>query len=165
ASLDVRSEASPQAGGRGVMQEARDAVEDVTALEETAEDLRVIAVRPIASHLDRVVAGDDGEVVAYLESLEELVNVRPQEERIAEAERRGESHRRVGGHVRLRGRTRTVFAQVSGVKLVEFRRGERREEVEVEGVNLAGALSAVSRCAVCRHVEGLILLIRAQEVV
>src|SRR5262245_26225997 len=147
------------------MQEARDAVEDVTALEETAEDLRVIAVRPIASHLDRVVAGHDREVVAYLEPLEEFVNIRPQEERIAEAERRRKAHRRVGGHVRLCGGTRTVFAQDGGVKLIQLRRGEGREEVEVEGVNLAGALSAVGRCAVGRHVEGLILLVRAQEVV
>src|SRR6266508_814862 len=144
---------------------ARDAVEDVAAVEEAAEDLRVVAVRPIASRLDRMVAGDDREVVAYLEALEEFVNIRPQEERVAETERRGEAHRRVGGHVRLGGRARTVFAEVSDVKLVQLGRRKRRENVGVEGVNLAWAFSAVRRRAVSRHVEGLVLLFRAQEAV
>src|SRR5262245_54577779 len=112
-----------------------------------------------------MVAGDDREVVAYLEALEEFVNIRPQEERVAETERRGEAHRRVGGHVRLSRRARTVFAEVSDVKLVQPRRRKRREEVSVEGVNLAWAFSAVGRRAVSRHVEGLVLLFRAQEAV
>src|SRR5262245_36948014 len=109
------------------MQEARDAVEDVTAFEEAAEDLGVVAVRPIASQLDRVVAGDDREVVAYLEALEEFVNIRSQEERVAETKRCGEAHRSVGGHIRFGCRPRTVFAEVSDVKLVQLRRRKRRE--------------------------------------
>src|SRR5262249_37901091 len=88
ASPRIRPEARPQRSRRGVAQEAGDAVEDITAFKEAAEDLRVVAVRPIASRLDRVVAGDDREVVAYLEALEEFVDLRRQEEWVAEAERR-----------------------------------------------------------------------------
>jgi hypothetical protein len=51
------------------------------------------------------------------------------------------------------------------VKLVQLRRRKRREKVGVEGVNLAGAFSAVRRIAVSRHVEGLVLLVCAEEIV
>src|SRR5262249_54588811 len=125
------------------MQEARDTVEDVTSFEEAAEDLRVVAERPIASQLDRMVAGDDREIVAHLEALEEFVNIRRQEKRVAETKRRGEAHRRVGRHVRFGGRARAFFTQDGGMKLIQLRRRESREEVNVEGVNLAGAFSAV----------------------
>src|SRR5262249_60726510 len=104
-----------------------------------------------------MVAGDDREVVAYLEALEEFVNVRPKEERVAETERRGEAHRGVGWHIRLGCRAGTVFAEVSDVKLVQVCRRQRREEVGVEGVNLARAFSAVGRSGVSRHVIGLVL--------
>ncbi len=160
----ARAEAA-RGRGRGVAQEAGHAVEDVAPLEEAAEDLRVAAVHPLAAELGGVVARDDGEVVLELRAPERLVHVGREEEGVAEAEGRDEAHRRVGRDVRRRGRARPLLAPVGEVELVDLRRRERREEVDVEGVNLRGALVAVGRVAVGRHVEGLVLVLRVVEVV
>ena len=84
----VRSEPARRRG-RCVAQEPVDAVEQVPALEEAAKDLIVVRVQPLAAGLDRVLAGDDREVVLELKALDQLVDVGRQEERVAESERRG----------------------------------------------------------------------------
>ncbi len=65
----------PASGGRGVAQEARDAVEDIASLEEAAEDLRVETMNPLAAEFYRVTTSDDGEVVLDLRAPERLVNI------------------------------------------------------------------------------------------
>ena len=132
--------------------------------------MRVVAAQPLAAELRRVITGDDGEVVFDLRAPEGLVNVRAEEEGVAEAERgltRAEeaAHRRVGGDVRRRGLARALLSSVGEVELVDLRRRNGREEVCVEGVNLRRAFGAVSGGAVGRHVEGLVLVLRVVEVV
>ena len=117
---------------RGVAEEPLDAVEQVPAREEAAEHLIVQRVHPLAAHLPRVAAADDREVVLDLRAPDQLVDVRLQEERIAEAEAGREPDAGVGLQVRLVRRARPRLARVREVKLVQLVVGERREEVRVQ---------------------------------
>ena len=55
----IGSEARARKPRRGITEKAADAVEDITALEEPAEDLRIDAVHPLATQLNCVSAGYD----------------------------------------------------------------------------------------------------------
>src|SRR4029453_1490046 len=94
-----RTESAGRGGGR-VTEESGHAVEDVPPLEESAEDLRVPRVDPFTAGLYGVPPGDERDVVLHLEALHRLVDVRREEERVAETERRKagvRAHRRIGG--------------------------------------------------------------------
>ena len=69
-----------------VVQESDNRVENVAALEESAEDLRVVAVQELSTELNGVISGDDGEVVAHLSTLEYFINIRSKKEWISETE-------------------------------------------------------------------------------
>src|SRR4029077_13386362 len=99
--LDCVGAESAGSGWRGVAEKSRHAVEDVAPLEKAAEDLRVsgggslaprpervAGVDPLAAGLDRVRAADDRVGIFQLCPLDQLVDRRAEEERIAEAERR-----------------------------------------------------------------------------
>src|SRR4029078_5910756 len=121
-----RTEAARR-GRRRVAQETGDAVEDVAPFEESAEDLRVARVNPLAAGLPGVPAADDRVAVFQLDARHQLVDVGPEEERIAETERREVgigAHRGVGRHVRVDGGSRAVLARVGEGKLLQLVRPE-----------------------------------------
>ena len=89
----------PAASRRSVAKKSGDAVEDVATFEKSAEDLRVHAMHPLAADLNGVRARNDGKVVFDLRAPECLVNVRPKEEWVTEAECGREAHGCVGGNV------------------------------------------------------------------
>ncbi len=67
-------------------------VEDVAAGEESAEDLGVVRVQPVAAKLEIMFSVNNGEIVAELRAPNRFVNVWIEEERIAESEGGPESH-------------------------------------------------------------------------
>ena len=81
------------------MQEANNRVEDVAALKEPTEDLRVIAVQELSAELDGVIAGDDREIVANLSALKHFIDVGTEKEGIPEAESRDKAHRSIRRYV------------------------------------------------------------------
>ena len=82
-------------GRRCITQKAGNAVEDVPARKESAEDLIVQRVQPFAAEFNVVIARDDREVVFDVRAPEQFVDVRFEEERITEPESRHKPHRRV----------------------------------------------------------------------
>ncbi len=79
--------------------EIRNAVEDVTPGEEATKHLIVQRVQPLAAEFERVIAGNDREIVLYVRAPQQLIDGRLQEERISEAESGCESHRCVRRNV------------------------------------------------------------------
>ncbi len=149
---------------RGVAQESTDGREQITAVEESTEDLIVDRVEPLAAHFDGVASGDHRQVVLDLRPPEQLVDRRVQEVRIAET-KRGVAHSRVGRNVGGDGVTRPQFPCVCDMELVELARRERREEIQVEDVDFRGTLDAIGGIPVRGHVEGLVLVLGVVEVV
>src|SRR5947208_3191822 len=125
------------------MQETEHRIKDVAAGEEAAEDLRVVAVQPVAAELDRVLASDDGIVVSELAAPESLVDRGLEEERIAEAEGGSKAGRRISGQVRGSRHARTPFAVVAEVGFIQLPRCYRGEQVYVVSLDLRRPLSAV----------------------
>src|SRR6185369_13583330 len=150
---------------RSVTQETADAVEDVAPVKESTKHLIVQRVQPFAADFDRVIAGDDREIVLYLRAPESLVDVRRQEERKAKPERRVEAHRGVSRNVRRNRRTWAQLARVREVRFIQLRRRKRAEQVRANDVDLRRSFDAVRRIAVSGNVEGLVCVLRIVEVV
>ncbi len=74
------------------MQEAGNAIEDVAAGEETAEDLRIPRVEPFPSKFPSVLALDHREVIPNVRAVDKLINRGLEEERLAEAEGCAKTH-------------------------------------------------------------------------
>ena len=160
----VRAKAAGR-GRRRIAQKSCHAVEQVAAFEEATKNLRVLRVQPLAAGLDGVGAVDDGEIVLQLEPIPELVDIRSQEERVAEPERRHEPHARVGRNRRGSGGARAVLARVREVELVQPVRGDGAEQVDVQHADLRRSFDPVRGIAVARDVERLIRVLRVIEVV
>src|SRR5262249_33887031 len=125
------TEPRPGAGRRGVVQETKDRIKDIAPGEEPAEHLRIVAVQPIPSELDGMLARKDGEVVSHLNAFKHLVNLRFEEEGSAKAEGGSESHGSIGGHIGCDCRARPVFARKAEMAFIHLFRRYRGEHVEV----------------------------------
>src|SRR5262252_2827263 len=108
-------------GRRCVSQESCDTVKQVSASEESAKHLGITTMYPLPARLRRVLAFDERNIVLDLSPPEEFINVRLQEEWVAEAERRTEAHCNIGQEIRLGCFTRTFLAGVSKVDFVDER--------------------------------------------
>jgi len=127
--------------------------------------LGVLGMQPLATNFHCVFSVDHREVVANLGAPEKFVDVRIQEERLAETERGAEAHGGVWNRAGIDGVARAIFAGVSKVRFVHLVIGERAEPTGVEYLNLAGAFDAVGSRSVGGNVECLIGILRPIEAV
>src|SRR6185503_21376895 len=84
----IGAKACTQCCGRGITQKAGDSVEKIAASKETTKHLVVKRVYPLTTDVDVVVTGNNREVIPDIGAPDQFVNVRFQEERIAEAKRK-----------------------------------------------------------------------------
>ena len=116
----------------------------IAAGEEATEHLIVQRVNPLAAKLEGVVAGDDREVVLDVRAPEQFIDVRLQEERIAETETSVAKPIAVSaGTFDGDRRARPQLTRVGEVSFVQLGRRDRREEIDVEIVDLRRAFGAV----------------------
>src|SRR5438445_10351989 len=139
----ARAEAIAERGWRCVVKEAGDAIEDVAACEESAEDLRVTGVNPFATELKGVLALDEGEAVANVGAPKDFVNGWFEEEGLAEAEGGAEAHRGVWHRVLVGGVARTIFTRIGEVSFVELVGRNGAVQVAVSNLDFARAFNAV----------------------
>src|SRR5689334_19725807 len=115
------------------MQEAEYGVKDVASGKEAAEDLGVVAVQPLATEFNGVLAGQHGKGITDLEALEHLVHAGFEEEGLAKTEGGTEAHGGIGRNVGVHGSAGAVFTREAEVPFIDPLRGEGTEEVDVDG--------------------------------
>ena len=74
---------------RDVVHETHCTIEKVQTIEESPENLSVIAVQPLAAKFDGVLAVDDGEVVPRVGTPKDFVYIGLEEKRLTEPESEG----------------------------------------------------------------------------
>ena len=122
-------------------------------------------MEPLASHFEGVSPRHDRQIVLDLRTPQRFVDVRVQEVRIAEAKCDRIAHARVGRNIGLDRVAGPQFPRVGHVELVELAGGKRREEIQVEDVDLRRTLDAIGGVSVRGHIEGLVVVLGVVEVV
>src|SRR5256885_4371955 len=114
------------------MEESGDGIEDIAAFEETPKNLGVVAVDKLPPEFPCVCTGDDGEVIAHLKPLEDLVDLGRQEERIAKSEGGSKSHRRIGRDIRCNRGSGAGFPRESKVAFGYLPLRDRGKQIQVD---------------------------------
>ncbi len=97
------------------MQEAADAVKDVTTSEEATEGLGIVCMEPITAEFEIMLSVNQREAVPKLRAPDGLVYVGLKKERVAETESGAKSHRGIGRDIRLSCRTGPNFTLIAKV--------------------------------------------------
>src|SRR5215470_11429683 len=97
--------------------------------------------------------------------VEGLAGSRPEEEWLTKPERREKSNACIGYRVSVDCRPRTRLVPEGKVGLVQIALAQRRDQVEIESLNMCRAFHAISCRAVVSHVEGLIRISRIVKVI
>src|SRR5215472_273478 len=115
-----RAEPDSQRRWRSVAQEADNTVKQIAATEKPAKDLGVHTVQVFSAELDRVRDAGEGEVVSGVRMPEDLIDLRFQEERMPETERRRKANSGVRNAGRINCDARPIFPRVGEVCFVQF---------------------------------------------
>src|SRR5262249_48937554 len=111
------SKSDPHRARRGEVHESGDAVKDIAARKEAAEDLLVVSVQPLAAELESVLSADNRNAVSEIMAVKQLVHRGLQEKRLAKAEIGGKAHGCVGNRVEIHGRARAGFPGVGKMRV------------------------------------------------
>src|SRR5262249_35161334 len=151
-----RAKARSSRGRRGVMQKAQHGIKYVAAGEKPAEYLGIVAVQPLAPEFHRMLAGQDREVVSQLNTFEDLIDLRFEEEGRAKTESRGEAHGSVCRHIGRHRRARTVLPRKAEVALIHLPGRDGSEDIQVDGIDLGRSFDAVGRISVGGNIKSLV---------
>ena len=148
------------------MEESRNVVEEVQAIEKTAKNLSVITVNPFAAGLDGVFAVRERNVVAHDGAPEDFIDRWFQEEGLAKPESKSRGANIRVRHTRWISRVAgPVLSRIGEMRFVQHVIGDGIEPVSVDDLDLRRTLDAVRGCSIGRHIKRLVGIFRIIVVV